>query len=147
MPEPDSTLSASLSIPDKLYFKIGEVAQIVGVQPHVLRYWEKEIPAIRPTKSRSNQRRYRRRDVEIFCEIKRLLHEERYTLAGARRNIAKERGVSASILGTQKNTATATDPPHELPTVPSAQSRLDETTRERMRRVLRELIRLAGEEP
>ena len=83
-------------IPDKLYFKIGEVAELVGVQPHVLRYWEKEIPFIRPGKTASNQRRYRRRDVEIFREIRRLLHEERYTLAGARRRVlAGDRGREA----------------------------------------------------
>lgn len=75
-------------IPDKLYFKIGEVAELVGVQPHVLRYWEKEIPAIRPSKSTTNQRRYRRKDVEFFREIRRLLYEERYTLAGARKRLA-----------------------------------------------------------
>ncbi|MBN1962342.1 MAG: MerR family transcriptional regulator [Deltaproteobacteria bacterium] len=74
-------------MPDKLYFKIGEVAQLVGVQAHVLRYWQSEIAAIRPSKSVSNQRRYRYRDVEVFREIKRLLYDERYTLAGARRRI------------------------------------------------------------
>ena len=72
-------------IPEKLYFKIGEVAELVGVQTHVLRYWEKEVPAIRPAKSASKQRRYRRRDVELFREIKSLLYKERYTLAGARK--------------------------------------------------------------
>ncbi|HSI05044.1 MAG: MerR family transcriptional regulator [Myxococcota bacterium] len=80
-------------IPEKLYFKIGEVSQLVGVRAHVLRYWEKEVPSIRPGKSASNQRRYRYRDVEIFREIRRLLHEERYTLAGARKRImAGEKG-------------------------------------------------------
>jgi len=78
---------ATREIPDKLYFKIGEVATLVGVETHVLRYWEKEIPFIRPTKTPSNQRRYRRRDVEVFREIRRLLHDERYTLAGARRRL------------------------------------------------------------
>jgi len=82
-------------IPDKLYFKIGEVARIVGVEPHVLRYWEKEVPSIRPSKSGSNQRRYRRVDVEAFCEIRRLLYEERYTLAGAKRCLASLRSGNA----------------------------------------------------
>lgn len=83
-------------IPEKLYFKIGEVSQLVGVRAHVLRYWEKEVPSIRPGKSASNQRRYRFRDVEIFREIRRLLHEERYTLAGARKRImAGEKGGAA----------------------------------------------------
>ena len=74
-------------IPDKRYFKIGEVSQLVGVQPHVLRYWEKEVAAIRPGKTASNQRRYRRKDVELFREIRRLLYEEKYTLAGARKRL------------------------------------------------------------
>ncbi len=86
-------------IPEKLYFKIGEVSQLVGVRAHVLRYWEKEVPSIRPGKSASNQRRYRFRDVEIFREIRRLLHEERYTLAGARKRImAGEKGGSTPEL-------------------------------------------------
>ena len=80
-------LGPASPIPDKLYFKIGEVAKLVGVQAHVLRYWQSEIAAIRPSKSVSNQRRYRYRDVEIFREIRRLLYDERYTLAGARRRI------------------------------------------------------------
>ena len=77
----------SSDIPDKLYFKIGEVSHLVGVQPHVLRYWEKEVAAIRPGKTASNQRRYRRKDVELFREIRRLLYEEKYTLAGARKRL------------------------------------------------------------
>ena len=68
-------LGPDSDIPDKLYFKIGEVADLVGVQAHVLRYWEKEVAAIRPTKSASNQRRYRRKDVEIFREIRRMRAE------------------------------------------------------------------------
>ncbi len=74
-------------LPDKLYFKIGEVARIVGVKPYVLRYWETEFPAIRPGKTRSKHRLYRRRDVEALLEIKRLLHNERYTIEGAKRRL------------------------------------------------------------
>ena len=91
MPAPQSRSSAlgpDSVIPDKLYFKIGEVSTLVGVAPHVLRYWEREVAAIRPGKTASNQRRYRRKDVELFREIKRLLYEEKYTLAGARKRIA-----------------------------------------------------------
>ena len=80
-------LSPEGVIPEKLYFKIGEVSQLVGVQPHVLRYWEKEVSAIRPGKTASNQRRYRRKDVEVFREIRRLLYEEKFTLAGARKRL------------------------------------------------------------
>ncbi|MDX2168249.1 MAG: MerR family transcriptional regulator [Deltaproteobacteria bacterium] len=74
-------------LPDKLYFKIGEVAKIVGVKPYVLRYWETEFPVIRPGKTRSKHRLYRRRDVEALLEIKRLLHNERFTIEGAKRRL------------------------------------------------------------
>ena len=76
-----------LTLPDKLYFKIGEVANLVGVKPYVLRYWESEFPAVRPGKTRSKHRLYRRRDVETLLEIKRLLHRERYTIQGAKQQM------------------------------------------------------------
>jgi DNA-binding transcriptional MerR regulator len=79
--------SAASDLPDKLYFKIGEVAKIVGVKPYVLRYWETEFSVIRPGKTRSQHRLYRRRDVEALLEIKRLLHNERYTIEGAKRRL------------------------------------------------------------
>jgi DNA-binding transcriptional MerR regulator len=74
-------------LPDKQYFKIGEVARITGVKPHVLRYWESEFSAIRPQKSKTNQRLYRRRDVELLITIKQLLYQEGYTIAGAARRL------------------------------------------------------------
>jgi DNA-binding transcriptional MerR regulator len=80
-------------IPDKLYFKIGEVAEIVGVKPYVLRYWESEFSLVKPTKTRSRHRLYRRKDVETLLQIKRLLHNERFTIEGARKrlkNLAKD---------------------------------------------------------
>jgi DNA-binding transcriptional MerR regulator len=80
-------MAAPPELPDKLYFKIGEVAKIVGVKPYVLRYWETEFPNIRPGKTRSKHRLYRRRDVESLLEIKRLLHNERYTIEGAKRRL------------------------------------------------------------
>jgi DNA-binding transcriptional MerR regulator len=75
---------------DKLYFKIGEVAEIVGVAPHVLRYWETEFATLRPQKSRTQQRVYRRRDVATLLRIKRLLYVERFTIAGARKQLREE---------------------------------------------------------
>ncbi len=72
-------------IPDKLYFRMGEVSQLVGVEPYVLRYWEKEFPTLAPRKSGKGQRLYRRQDVETALEIKRLLYEKRYTIEGARK--------------------------------------------------------------
>lgn len=78
------------SIPEKLYFKIGEVCDLVGVQAHVLRYWETEFPQLSPQKNRSGQRSYRRRDVEISLRIKELLYEDMYTIAGARKRLQTE---------------------------------------------------------
>ena len=75
-------------IPDKLYFRMGEVSRLVGVKPYVLRYWETEFPAIAPRKAGSSHRMYRRKDVEALLEIKRLLYEKRFTIAGARKALA-----------------------------------------------------------
>lgn len=72
------------ALPDKKYFKIGETSSLLGVKPHVLRYWETEFPQIRPFKSKTGQRLYRRRDVEALLKIQRLLYQERFTIAGAR---------------------------------------------------------------
>jgi DNA-binding transcriptional MerR regulator len=75
------------SIPDKLYYKIGEVSKITGVKPHVLRYWESEFREIKPYKSRSLQRLYRKRDIELILRIKKLLYEDMFTISGAKRKI------------------------------------------------------------
>jgi DNA-binding transcriptional MerR regulator len=74
-------------LPDKLYFKIGEVAKLVGVKPYVLRYWETEFSILRPGKTRSKHRLYRHKDVETLLEIRRLLYGERYTIEGAKRRL------------------------------------------------------------
>jgi DNA-binding transcriptional MerR regulator len=81
---------AAVVIPEKLYFKIGEVCDLVGVQAHVLRYWETEFPQLSPQKNRSGQRSYRRRDVEISLRIKELLYDEMFTIAGARKKLQVE---------------------------------------------------------
>ena len=73
-------------LPDKLFFRIGEAAQIVGVEPHVLRYWEAEFQ-MRPERSTSGQRMYRRNDIARFLRIRRLLHDEGFTIAGARKTL------------------------------------------------------------
>ena len=75
---------------EKLYFKIGEVARIVGVKPYVLRYWETEFSILRPGKTRSKHRLYRRRDVELLLRIKDLLHTRRFTIEGARKKLREE---------------------------------------------------------
>src|SRR5437660_11462910 len=86
---------AAVSIPEKLFFKIGEVCDITGVQAHVLRYWESEFPMLAPQKNRAGQRTYRRRDVEMVLRIKELLYEDQYTIAGAKKRLTNElRGAS-----------------------------------------------------
>ena len=77
-------------IPDKLYFKIGEVADIVGVKPHVLRYWESEFSRFRPAKSTKNQRLYRRQDIELVLKVKDLLYNQGFTIAGAKKKLREE---------------------------------------------------------
>jgi len=78
-------LMEGYDIPNKLYFKIGEVSELTGIKPYVLRYWETEFNIVRPSKTPSNQRLYRRKEVELILEIKRLLYEDRFTIAGAKR--------------------------------------------------------------
>lgn len=78
------------AIPEKLFFKIGEVCDLVGVEPHVLRYWEKEFPMLAPQKNRAGQRVYRRKDVEIIMRIKQLRDEEGYTIAGTKKKLSVE---------------------------------------------------------
>ncbi len=90
--------------PAKLYYRIGEVAKITGVKPYVLRYWESEFRWMAPAKSRSNQRLYRQRDIDTILLIKKLLYEERYTIAGARKRLRelgrlREGGGDARITG------------------------------------------------
>lgn len=80
----------SRQLPDKLFFRIGEVADLIGVEPHVLRYWETEFKAIRPEKSRKGQRVYSRRDVDTLLRVKDLLYGHRYTIAGAKRKLRAE---------------------------------------------------------
>jgi DNA-binding transcriptional MerR regulator len=71
-------------IPDKLFFRIGEVSQLVGVEPYVLRYWESEFPGLSPKKSNTGQRMFRRKDVELLLNIKQLLYDRKFTIEGAR---------------------------------------------------------------
>lgn len=80
--EPDSP-----EIPDKLYFKIGEVSDLLGVEPYVLRYWETEFTVLSPKKSGTGHRLYRRKDVELLLRIKHLLYEKRFTIEGARQSL------------------------------------------------------------
>src|SRR4030095_1711959 len=81
---------SAVAVPEKLFFKIGEVCELAGVQAHVLRYWETEFTMLAPQKNRAGQRVYRKRDVEIALRIKELLYEDQYTMAGAKKRLAND---------------------------------------------------------
>ena len=87
---------------DKPYYRIGDVAEIVGVEPYVLRFWEKEFPQIKPLRAPSRHRIFRKEDLQIIAYIKRLLHEEGYTIAGAKRHLQE--------LAASEPTTPATEP-------------------------------------
>lgn len=137
-------------IPDKLFFKIGEVCDIVGVQAHVLRYWETEFPMLQPQKNPSGQRNYRRRDVEMAMRIKQLLYEEGFTIAGAKRKLSSENrggvarlkivppGATASDFGADFGAPPPTEPPQ--PPVPPATSRMSRDTLKRLRLMAEDLL-------
>jgi len=95
-------------IPDKLYFRIGDVARLAGIKPYVLRFWETEFPALGPRKSGTGHRLYRRKDVEMVLEIKRLLYEQRFTIEGARKHLdARPRTEAASRKPSKRRSAKA----------------------------------------
>ena len=110
-----------VSIPDKSYFRIGEVSRLLGVKPYVVRYWESEFKTVRPIRTRSDQRLYRHKDVEELLMIRKLLYEENFTINGARKQLQKMQG---------EETATGWDRREEL---------LHEI--ERGLRMIREMIR------
>ncbi len=139
-PEPD--------IPDKLFFKIGEVCDIVGVQAHVLRYWETEFTMLQPQKNRSGQRNYRRRDVEMALRIKQLLYDEGFTIAGAKRKLTSDGRGTTSRLKIVPAGASPSDfggtgeqggPPTEPPPPPTS-SRLTRDTLKRLRLMAEDLL-------
>jgi DNA-binding transcriptional MerR regulator len=100
-------METSSRIPEKLFFRIGEVCELIKVQPHVLRYWETEFPMLAPQKNRAGQRVYRRKDVEMVLRIRDLLYEEKFTIAGAKKKLMDEirgsssRGKAAAVEATQ----------------------------------------------
>lgn len=120
------------SIPDKLFFKIGDVSKIADTKPHVLRYWESEFGILQPVKSKSGQRVYRRKDVELVLQIKNLLHSQGYTIEGAKKKL-KEREVIPEESGGQLNLALD-------------KGKLKETIME-LKEELRNIVEILGEAP
>lgn len=98
-----------VSLPSKLFFRIGEVAGLVGVEPHVLRYWEREFRSIRPTKSAKGQRVYSRKDVENLLRVRDLLYRDGFTIAGAKKRLANGAGEAQPESATASALALAVD--------------------------------------
>lgn len=122
MSEPEIASEAAAGnpeeIPDKLYFRIGEVARLAGIKPYVLRFWETEFPSLGPKKSGTGHRLYRRKDVQLVLEIKQLLHEKRYTIEGARKFLdargrdAREREARGKSEPSRSSSSKASPPPN-----------------------------------
>jgi DNA-binding transcriptional MerR regulator len=135
-----------VAIPEKLFFKIGEVCDLAGVQAHVLRYWESEFPMLAPQKNRAGQRVYRKRDVEIALRIKELLYDDQYTIAGAKKRLSNElraggklRVLSSDAPGSQEG---STDSATSRSSSESDRKALKEVATE-----LRELLALLEQQP
>ena len=122
------SVTASAGIPDKPFFKIGETARMCGVKPYVLRYWESEFRSIKPQKTRSQQRLYRKRDVELLLKIRHLLYEKRFTIEGARARLRE--------LGHDEGPA---------PMPPPSESEVSTETLRKIKQGLTDLIRICAE--
>ena len=112
-------MASKARIQKRLYYKIGEACKALGIQPYVLRYWETEFPALTPSKSRSGQRVYSEKELEVIRRIKELLYEEGYTIAGAKKKLEVE--LAAGSLGGPDEPETEDDLTREapLPAVPA----------------------------
>jgi DNA-binding transcriptional MerR regulator len=126
-------------IPEKLFFRIGEVCDLIKVQPHVLRYWETEFPMLAPQKNRAGQRVYRRKDVEMVFRIRDLLYEEKFTIAGAKKRLLDEiRGGSGRARVADESPPEETDDHEPEPNVTSV-SGTDAPSSPQVQRALRKL--------
>lgn len=139
-------LDAHSDIPDKLYFKIGEVAELVGVHTHVLRYWEKELPCVRPIKTATNQRRYRKKEVELLREVKRLLRDEGYTLSGVKKRMLSRGGEVSEVTRLENKASWQTN------TTPQRQKKQDDSTTTKQESIgsdvpKRELVETSKQDP
>jgi len=125
-------------IPNKLFFKIGEVCEITDTQPYVLRYWESEFPALAPAKNSSGQRIYRRKDIETVLRIKQLLYDEGFTIAGAKKRLETElggRGGTPAAMASLPETVVANVEPEPPPRADATREVLQEV-REHLRQIL-----------
>ena len=145
----------AVAIPEKLFFKIGEVCELAGVQAHVLRYWESEFPMLAPQKNRAGQRVYRKRDVEMALRIKELLYEDQYTIAGAKKRLANDLrgGGKLKVVSSETDASELPNVVQEAlsnrPTIPRSDIPRTAEERQALRRLageLRELLELLEKE-
>lgn len=153
---------ASVSIPDKLYFRIGDVARLCSLPAYVLRFWETEFPQLKPNKGGTGQRLYRKRDVEMVLEIKHLLYGERFTIAGARQILTEKRRLSGVAIVAQESAVanhrhagekavlsdarsrTADRGPAKMAKAPSPKSLPEKPKIKELKAEMRELLTLLG---
>lgn len=135
MADGERTVTETPEIPDRLFFSIGDVSELAGVETHVLRFWESKFPALSPQKTSNGRRRYRRKDVRTAIEIKRLLYDEKYTIAGARKALRERAG---------KQRAAA--PQSERPAAP-AERKIDGGALAEIKKELRAILELLQDGP
>src|SRR5713226_8502885 len=128
-------MQSASRIPEKLFFRIGEVCDLIKVQPHVLRYWETEFPMLAPQKNRAGQRVYRRKDVEMVLRIRDLLYEEKFTIAGAKKKLLDESRAGSVRARLAEDVAGSSAAVHA--SEPTVSSPPDHSTSTQTRRVLR----------
>src|SRR5580658_7571229 len=115
-PNHEAVKATQPEIPDKLFFRIGEVSQLVGVEAYVLRYWESEFPGLSPRKSSSGQRMFRRKDVELLLRIKHLLYGQKFTIEGARKAL-QEKSKALNVRNSTSSIQTELFAPSPLPEI------------------------------
>ncbi|MGA3160790.1 MAG: MerR family transcriptional regulator [Terracidiphilus sp.] len=140
---PQNRAPESPTIPDRLYFKIGDVARICGVETYVLRFWETQFPQLKPNKSGTGQRLYRRHDVELALKIKQLVHDEGYTISGARQVLGQAHSRKASPPSSTSQSPLLVAPPALQPSTHSRQDAA--ATIARARAELREIAGLLAD--
>ena len=137
MADGDRVATEAREIPDRLFFRIGDVSELTGVETHVLRFWESKFPALSPKKTSNGQRQYRRKDVFTVLAIKRLLYEEKYTIAGARKALADRAGKKREPL----TAAQGGNPPASAPA-----SKIDPAALAAIKKELRAILDLLQDE-
>jgi DNA-binding transcriptional MerR regulator len=138
------TIASAEEIPDKLYFRIGDVAKLAGIKPYVLRFWETEFPALGPKKSGTGHRLYRRKDVQLVFDIKALLYEKRFTIEGARKFLETRAKTEPSPApgGKRAKSAAKKEQPRSLPAGQAGLFDVPSGAIESVRKELQEILQL-----